>query len=185
MLKYLSGKRGIILLTLFLLVLVAAGFLVYNAGFLVGKSSASSSTPGSSGDPVASLSYLNDTFKPALQQEIDAAIAAKESEWQAKMDAELSDLAARLSQNTSVKSDMVRVDPILGQIIQIKQGTQFLVTEGTFSIESGTLIDVTDGKTASSITNLHVFAASGSDAYIKVKSNTAVVIIDGQYEFKG
>jgi len=180
--KFFSGIRGFILLILLLLVVASVATW---AGVIVGKSYAVTATPGSSGDPVASLSYLNDTFKPALQQEINAAIAAKEAEWQSKLDTAISDLAATVSQNTSVKTDMVTVKASLGMIVQIKQGTQFLVTEGSFTIESGSIVDVTDGKSSTSITALHVYYASGGDVSIKVKSSSATLVIDGAYELKG
>ncbi|MDR1821873.1 MAG: hypothetical protein LBQ91_05500 [Oscillospiraceae bacterium] len=58
-------------------------------GFGAGSLIAASSDPGSSGDPLVSKDYLDNTFRPQLEAAWDAAIAAREAQLEANLQAKI------------------------------------------------------------------------------------------------
>ena len=126
---------------------------------------------GDEGDPLASLSYLEDTFSSAVDSRVEE-----------KLDA--SDAALLSGEGGAISADAGRWTETRMKQGDILQGTTgvsvlLLAGQGQVTYASGTVVDATDGKTVSSGTALQAnhryIVAEDTAALFTVTSKTAVV----------
>ena len=142
---------------------------------------------GDSGDPLISLSYLQNTFAPkaeqSAQEKIDAAgksvYSAAEAKWRAAVD------AVEASLGGGGEAHWVETRLKRGDVISAGVGSQFvlLAGEATASCSAGAVVDVTGGTEFSSATallpNHRCLVAEDTSALFSVTSRTAVVLYCG------
>ena len=156
------------------------------AALLAGYASAAG---GDAGDPLISLSYLNDVFAPkaekAAQDKIDAAgkavYDAVEAKWRAAV-AAAETAAGSERVNTWVEARLKQ-----GDILSGLTGTQVMPLAGGVSVQfaSGAVIDVTEGAEVPAGSELKArhryMVAEDTTAMFTVISRTAVLNYCGDY----
>ena len=141
---------------------------------------------GGSADPLVSLSYLNNTFRPVVNTAVQGAAEAAgdtiRQETSEKMDAAGLYLDRQWA-DTWAESRLKQDDTLYGST-----GLSFLVLAGdvTVTYADGEVVDVTEPGTAvssgSTLTANHRYmVAEDTTAYFTITSKTAVVNYMGQY----
>lgn len=151
-----------------------------------------------SSDTVISLSYLNKTVKPSLEDSIEEAVlgmfkspVSPDTDVFSK-DGVLSDVAERVLERLQMKgiymySTTGREEIILEKddILSGLAGTTFLMREGSASVANDTIVNITkgqDAKAGSKVSqNTNYMIPKGNGAGIKITSDRAKVWVDGVY----
>lgn len=135
---------------------------------------------GSAGDPIASLTYLNNTFSNTVDQKVDRLLDASDEVLQEQMESGSLTAGAAVWQEIRLKE---------GDTVQGTTGTQVLLLAGSARVvyAAGAVVDVTSGAVIPSGTALTVnhryLTAEDTAADFAVTSKTAVVDYQGPYAF--
>ncbi|MDR0862424.1 MAG: hypothetical protein LBN30_06600 [Oscillospiraceae bacterium] len=175
----MKKTRIIIVAAIFIALVLGTGAVMLAAG-----------NYGSQEDPLITMSYLNDKFKPELL----AALAEEITKAQAEVDAQLNQKLAELSGATPAPVQTVQTAPetfelvtlTANQTVKCAVGTELLLRIGTANGtgSSPALIDSTTGDTLASGASLaanHMYMATIADNGITATSDTVKLLIRGDY----
>jgi len=150
---------------------------------------------GDSGDPLVTLSYLNEIFAPSLRTQVDEAVSANEETLKSELDAVINDWDERLKLEEKdetqapqgATSDFQVITITKGQKIVGKIGCEFLLRVGTAvcrSSGSTGLIDCTDatiiGDGASLVKN-HLYMVTINTRTVEATASTVKILVRGDY----
>lgn len=157
------------------------------------------SSAGSSGDPLVSLSYLNDTFLSAIMTKVESLISTRNTtlkkELSAEIAAEESRLAAKYgtsSSGTAGSGDysaatFTVVTLSKGQTLKGLTGCEMMLRVGSAACVAASapgLVDSTSGSTISSgaaLTANHLYMATVDGRGLKATAATTKVLVRGEY----
>lgn len=150
-------------------------------------------TTGTIDDPLVSLSYLEKTFMPAVEQRLSPMIESAKKELSDTFDNKIQSLAGTLSNSIIANSlesepepdsEYVTASLEAGKTIVFSAGAQVLFLEGGASITSGSINDTTAGQaTKSELTVNHLYIASAESA-AQAGDEGAVFLINGLYSIE-
>jgi hypothetical protein len=152
-------------------------------------------SPGSSGDPLISLNYLNGTFMPSAESEAKALVSSTLGSYYGdygdKLKAAYESYLARLGGLDGYKfaGSFTPVSLPAGATAGLITGSTLIVTSGAVSmtVESGAVVNISTGQEAGSAAltaNQRYFCAEDAKATFKADSD-AVCLIDGYYTTTG
>ena len=164
-------RKCIIAVSVLLLVVFVAGISIAVA----------TSSLGSQSDPLVTVSYLNQTVKSDIENQVDSAIAAAEAELSTKLDAQLDSL-----DDGANAFELVVLSN--GQTLTCSAGTELMLRIGTASstgADSPRLIDTTDGTSISSsgtsLTTNHLYMVTIAGNGVKATADTTKLLVRGTY----
>ena len=163
------------------IVVIAVVLLVSGATLLA------TTATGSQADPLVSLSYLTDIFRPKIIEEI----AQKEQELTRAFDERIAELESMQSgsaggaQNSADKFAVVTLSN--GQTLTCSAGAELMLRIGTAAAfgTAPALVDVTDGSTISDGSALavnHMYMATIEGNGVKATAATVRVLVRGSYK---
>lgn len=144
------------------------------------------STYGTSTDPLITLSYLTNVFKPSVLADVDKAVASGSQTFQNQLDAKISNLQAAAA-GSSTKDDFVILTLSNGQTVTCSVGTEIMLRIGSAKAagpDYPALIDSTTAGSVSSGTGLttnHMYVVTIKGNGITATSGTTKVLIRGSY----
>lgn len=148
--------------------------LILIGALLSGLITAGASEAGTSSNPLISLQWLQDTFLPQIEKDLEN-----------KVDHDLEHMVEGFV-NAGPEGIQMRVKR--GDVITLESGSVLIPLAGELSIVSshGTVLDVTEGKeflsdTESLIADHRYLTAEDTQALFSVTSDTAVVHLGGLY----
>lgn len=148
---------------------------------------------GSQNDPLVTLGYLTNKFKPAMLEEVDAKVKTESARLEAELDKKIaayeSDVKSAMT-NAGVDVDMFELVTLSnGQTITCSVGGELLLRVGT---AQGTgsepaLVNSTTGSTLSAggalvVNNMYMVTIEGNG--IKATADAVKVLIRGDYTIK-
>ena len=150
---------------------------------------------GDSGDPLVTLSYLNEIFAPSLRTQVDEAVRANEESLKGELDAAIQDWDERLksedkgetNETEGPTSDFQVITITKGQKIVGKIGCEFLLRVGpAVCRSSGTtgLIDCTDASIISdgdSLVKNHLYMVTINTRTVEATAATVKILVRGDY----
>ena len=154
--------------------------------FVSGVSVYAATNYGSSSDPLVTLSYLTDKFKPELEEEIASGLSGQADGYSAELADKVQDLQADVDalSGSAVPSvdtfSVVALDE--GDVITCKVGAELLLRIGTaeaYGPDSPALVDTTYGSTLSSgseMTKNHMYMVSIEGNGMKATSFVKVLV---------
>jgi len=172
-----------ILYILTLIAIVAASVFF---GFFAGKARGAS-TAGSSEDPLITEEYLLEVFEPKIDAEVEARVAAALAEVDKKIDDKIAGAGISDSIANGTYS-MPIISMYIGQALKLSPGAEIILTKGTLNVASGDIIDTTaaqNAQPAANITVLHMYVAGAEGANVTVLTETAEVLVRGDYTLVG
>ena len=150
---------------------------------------------GSEGDPLVTLSYLNETFMTQLMGRLDEKLEQRDKELSDKLAAQVAEDTRRLSEqygvNTGGSSGTTDVFTVVtlsnGQVLRGTIGCEVMLRVGTAncvaSSEPG-LIDETDASTLSggkALVKNHLYMMTIDDRGVKATAETIKLLVRGSY----
>lgn len=164
-------SKCILAVSVLLLVVLVAGISVAVA----------TSSLGSKDDPLVTMSYLNQTVKNDILNQLDSAIDSASSSLSTKLDGKIAGMEDGANTFTAVTlSD--------GQVLRCDAGTEILLRAGSAVSAGDTsprLIDETDGAaiTASgaALSVNHLYMASSSGNGVKAAGGSVTLLVRGSY----
>jgi hypothetical protein len=163
-----------------------AVLLVVSAALNVTFSAAAEA--GSSGDPLVTLSYLNDTYLPALMSKVDSRITDRNAAVNASVDAKIA--AAGLSggaASSGTAETFTVVTLSKGQTLKGGIGCEVMLRVGTAACVAASapgLVDETAGSTiagGSALTVNHLYMMTIEDRGVKATAATVKLMVRGSY----
>ena len=152
---------------------------------------------GSEGDPLVTMSYLNQTFMTQLMGEVDARLAARDQELAAQLNAQIEQDGARLAQqygggssggeSSGTAETFIVVTLNNGQTLYGDVGCEVMLRVGTAKCVSPSnpgLIDETDGTALNNEGKLvvnHLYMMTISDRGVKATAATVKLLVRGGY----
>lgn len=160
---------------------------------VVGGGATVAATQGSQDDPLITLSYLTDVFKPSVLSEVDSEIEETRQDYLDKLDDSVSDYSAQMEdilgglsgnagQNSAVYSV---VDLAQGQKLTGEVGCEIMLRIGTancVSASSPGLIDTTDGsilENGKSLLKNHLYLFTVTDRGVTAASAVKLMVRGG------
>lgn len=141
---------------------------------------------GSSGDPLVTLSYLNDTYLNTILSKVDDRISARNTSVGAQIDQKIAQQGGTGS-GTAAAASFVLVTLTKGQTLKLDLGSEVLLRVGTATCAASSapgLIDSTGGTTINSGASLvknHMYMATIEDRGLKATAATVKVMVRGSY----
>jgi hypothetical protein len=142
---------------------------------------------GGPGDPLISLTYIRDTFIPAILKSAEARLNEQTAALETEMSRRLDALSGSGIQGYLFSSGYTALSFQKGGTLTVNEMTGFILTEGyaNIRVNSGEVIDLNTGKSVPAdciLENQHrYFAAEGTSAVIRVYSSAAGGMVDGYY----
>lgn len=151
---------------------------------------------GSQGDPLVTLSYLNNTFMAQLMGEVDTRLAERDQELAAQLAEQIEEDGARLAQQyggasggegSGTAETFVVVTLSNGQTLHGEIGCEVMLRVGTAKCVSPSnpgLIDETDGTTLNNggaLVQNHLYMTTISDRGVKATAATVKLLVRGGY----
>ena len=147
-------------------------------------------TAGSQGDPLVTLGYLNNIFRPQVEEQVDDAVAAGEEQLRDELDQAIADWESQLGGSGSGTGTgavfqvvtLSKGDVLVGDVgceVMLRIGTARCVSDSTPG-----LIDVSEGGTLNNGQNLvtnHLYMVTISTRSVEATSNTVKVLVRGPY----
>lgn len=174
-------KRRFSLAT-FLVVLVLTGLIAVTAA------------QGGSDDPLVTLSYLTDIFKPQLLSDVKATLADSEKEVIAQIDAEMDkleqDASKAIAQGNTTNLSTAAFEVVTvgaGKTMTVDSGCEVLLRSGTGTVSASSsvgFIDSTDGtflENGQAFTANHLYLTT-TDGRGFVCSAEATLLVRGGYQ---
>ena len=149
------------------------------AAACLGTGAALAAEAGSEGDPLITLSYLNETVLPKLMGDVQASADAKQ--------AELTEQFRQAAQGGSGSASYTVVTLNPGQRPNLDLGSEVLLRVGSASAYAAVnpaLVDVTTGGNLSSGEQLvqnHLYVATMTDHSVTAGGGTVKVLVRGGY----
>lgn len=158
-------------------------------------------TAGSQGDPLVTLSYLNEVFLPELLGKVDEQLAGRSEaladELSAQMERDVARLEEKYGAPTSAEGapagtvdSFTVVTLTSGQTLYGEIGCEVLLRVGTATVVSPSspgLIDLTSATTLDSgkaLTKNHLYMMTIDERGVKATAATTKVLVRGTYEVK-
>lgn len=165
---------------------------------LLGITTAYGAAPGSSADPLMSLSYINSTFFPALDSAsktqaasaMSSTYSAADSALKTAYDSYVARLSGTAASGYQFAAALTPLDVAAGAIITLRTGGTLILTAGTatVSVQTGTMINISTGELVSSgaalVQSQRYFCAEDTTAVFTAVSQAAC-LVDGSYVFTG
>ena len=159
------------------------GSVVLAATLAVGAFSVSAAG-GDQGDPLVTLSYLNQVVTPELTSRVDKQVAANE---QALLDKINAAIASYSGQTGGQGASYVPVNLSAGWVLLPEAGCEVLLRSGEAKLDAGSaLLDTTAGSTLESggaLAANHLYVAS-QEGCAAVASSDAVFLVRGGYSVR-
>ena len=136
--------------------------------------------PGTDGDPLVTLSYLNDTFLGEIMEKVDQKIAARNSRI-------AQELSGEITSGTGVASTFTVVTLSSGQVLTGDIGCEVMLRIGTASCVSPSnpgLIDETGGSTLNhggALAQNHLYMMTIEGRGVKATAATTKLLVRGGY----
>jgi hypothetical protein len=137
---------------------------------------------GSSGDPLVTLSYLNETYLDTILSKVDSKIATRNAEL-------IAQLGGSGSGGTTASTFTV-ITLSKGQVLYGEIGCEVMLRVGTatcVSPSSPGLIDETGGSAidnGASLTKNHLYMMTIEDRGVKATAATVKLLVRGSYQIK-
>jgi hypothetical protein len=160
------------LLALVVSVAVIAGLAVFAFG--------AGSSAGTSSDPLVTLSYVNETFKKELLDEVQKRIDLNQYD----VDSQIAALAESFSSSVAASSGYAEQTPYMtveisaGNTLDLPAGSEFLVLSGNGKVSVNMAVDTTSGKNLShsdAISENH-FIVCPADCQIQASSAMRILV---------
>ena len=166
----------------------AAALILGGVMVLAATAPASAAPQGSQENPLVTLSYLQDVFKAAILQEVQARIdsvrAGYESALEDKIEAYTLEMEALVGDSDLGSAVFSVVELSKGEILSGTAGGEVIFRSGAGSCMGG-LVDSTNGNTLSSgksVIQNHMYLILADGQAVKVTSTTATVMVRGEYK---
>lgn len=157
----------------------------------VASMGAVSATVGSQGDPLITLSYLNDKFTPEVLGKIDTVVSQQQATLKSQLDAQIQAFEEKLQGGAQGGTSAIyavvsvpngkRLEGGIGCEVMLRVGSAVCVSDS----EPG-LIDVTDGSTLSSGKSLvknHLYMMTIEGRSVKAAADVKL-LVRGTYSIK-
>ena len=145
-------------------------------------------TAGSQGDPLVTLGYLNNIFRPQVEERVDDAVAAGEEQLRDELDQAIADWESQLGGSGSGTGAVFQVVTLSkGDVLVGDVGCEVMLRIGSAQCASDSapgLIDVSEGGTLNDGQNLktnHLYMVTISTRSVEATSNTVKVLVRGPY----
>jgi len=148
---------------------------------------------GSVNDPLVTLSFLTDVFKPQIEQKVDETVAANEEKLKADVNAAISDWEKELEsfQIEDTGSSAFKVVTMSkGQVLTGSVGCEVMLRVGSatcVSSEAPGLIDCTDAgilNDGKPLIKNHLYMVTIESRGVKATAETVKVLVRGPYAVK-
>ena len=170
----------------------AAAALVAVAVVLVGASAVAA---GGSGDPLVTLSYLQNVFKPQVDTAVDQAVKANESALKAELNSAIDrwseDIRRQIGNGTGSAGTSGSTFEVVtlsnGQTLTGEVGCEVMLRVGSATCVSSSspgLIDTTSGGTldnGGALTTNHLYMITIETRGVRATANTVKVLVRGSY----
>lgn len=139
------------------------------------------SSAGTTSDPLVTMSYVNETFRAELLQQLQQEMNTSQAEYSQSITAMLQSISNRYSgyaPETSVQSDYVSIAVPAGETLELAPGQQFLVLSGTGKVSLNMMVDTTSGQSLSSghaLAENHFYTVPG-EAAITAETDLNILI---------
>jgi hypothetical protein len=152
---------------------------------------------GSQSDPLITLSYLNQTAKPSIKDELDASIEQAKTELAGSLNAQISDFTREIDAKIASAGDgalpagektFTVVTLKHRQVIKCGAGTEILIRSGSATAYGGTsprLIDTTGGTeitaAGAALKKNHMYMVTIAENGLRAASDSVTLLIRGEY----
>lgn len=147
-------------------------------------------TGGDQTDPLVTLSYLTQVFKPEVMEMVDDQVAANEAALTTKLDAAINDYSLQmeqaLTQGGGSSSSYIVASLAAGQILLPEAGSEVLLCSGTANValdSASVLFDTTAGSSldkGGSLKTNHLYVVPLSGGGITASAD-CVMLVRGEY----
>jgi len=148
-------------------------------------------TVGGESDPLITLSYLEETFFPAVVDQVDDRAKDRQEEMEDKFSAQVKDYKTEMKDllNTGATGEATYVLVTLaeGQSMALDVGCELMLRVGSATVSCGTnpaLIDISTGGTlnkGASLEKNHLYMATIPDRVLTPTAATVKVLVRGGY----
>lgn len=145
---------------------------------------------GDQTDPLITLSYLTQVFKPEVMAQVDEQVAANEETLRADLDAAIDEYSRQmeqaLNQGGASSSSYSSVSCAAGQVLMPQAGGEIVLCSGSAKVSSGStaaLLDTTAGSTLNpggALKSSHLYVVSESGIGIAASAD-CVLLVRGDY----
>jgi hypothetical protein len=169
-----------------LIAAIVLGIAFMSAAGILGVSDA-----GTKENPLITLSYLNEQFKPEVLRSFDETLAAESAAAQQRLDARIAEYIQTVDEKLkdadigSIGFTLVTLSR--GQTVSCAVGTELLLRIGTAQAAGASapaLVDSTDGTTLTAgqaLTANHMYMVTIQGNGFKATADTVKVLIRGEY----
>ena len=139
------------------------------------------SSAGTTSDPLVTMSYVNETFRAELLQQLQQEMNTSQVEFSQSISAMLQSISNQYSgyaPESDAQSDYISVTVPAGESVQLQAGHQFLVLSGTGKVSQNMMVDTTSGKSLSSgnaLSENHFYTVPG-EAAITADTDLTILI---------
>lgn len=157
-------------------------------------------SPGSEGDPLVTLSYLNDTFMSQMLSKVDEKLSARDRELSDKLDAQVKQDTQALAEKygtgnagsgeSGTAETFTVVTLSSGQTLYGEIGCEVMLRVGTASCVAASapgLIDETDASTlngGAALVKNHLYMMTISDRGVRATAETSKLLVRGAYSIR-
>ena len=148
-------------------------------------------TSGSESDPLVTLSYLEDTFLPAVVDQVDDLAEDRQEELEGKFSAQIqqykTEMKGLVDSGSAGEASYVLVTLTQGQTMALDVGCELMLRVGSATVTCGTnpaLIDISTGGTLNkgvSLEKNHLYMATIPDRVLTPAAATVKVLVRGGY----
>ena len=148
---------------------------------------------GEQGDPLITLSYLQQTFLPQVMSKVEEETAHLQNELSGKLSQQIDQYKTEMEENfgsSSAEGESAAFQLITmtkGQVMALDLGTELMLRVGTATVNAGVnpaLIDVSTGGTlnkGSTLTKNHLYMATMVDRTVTATADTVKLLVRGGY----
>ena len=146
---------------------------------------------GSASDPLISLSYLEDTFLPAVVDQVDALAEDRQEELEGKFSAQIqqykTEMKGLVDSGSAGEASYVLVTLTQGQTMALDVGCELMLRVGSATVTCGTnpaRIDISTGGTLNkgvALEKNHLYMATIPDRVLTPTAATVKVLVRGGY----
>ena len=139
------------------------------------------STAGTTSDPLVTLSYVNETFKAELLQQMQQQMNTSQMEFSQSITAMLQSISNQYSgyaPESGVETSYIGVTVPKGETLKLEAGQQFLVLSGAGKVSLNMMVDTTAGKSLASgnaLSENHFYTVPAESA-ITATSDLSILI---------
>ena len=159
--------------------------VLLTAAFFLNTTVSIAADAGSSSDPLVTLSYLNDTYLPAILAKVDGKISARNTAISAQIDQKIAASGGASASGTAATFSVVTLAS--GKTLTGGIGCEVLLRVGTASCVAASspgLVDETDGTTLSgggALVKNHLYMMTVENRGVKATAATVKVLVRGSY----